>query len=564
MLASFFLINKTFLFFFFMIQYQLVISMRGTNLCLAFNLETIYDHANFHIEDSDKVGVVGVNGAGKTTLFKVILKEQELDSGNLVISKKKRIGYLPQEIILEDPTVTVFEYLMQARPIEALNKELEQLYLEVANETEEKNQKKILRKIGELQELLEYYDCYQAENILFELLDEMHIDSNLLDMRLMDLSGGQKSKIAFAHLLYSNPEILLLDEPTNHLDIDTRKFVIDYLKKYSGMVLVISHDVDFLDAITNKILYIDKMNHKMIQYDGNYTTFMKKLEKEKEAKERLIEKQEKEEASLREFILQYSNSSGKRKKIAQSREKLLAKKQKNRVEKEEVRKKVRIRIKPEREGSKIPVKVNNISFHYPEGNMLYQNLSFLIQNKERFLIVGENGVGKSTLLKLLVGELKPLEGNIWFGSKTDLAYYAQEQELLDLDKTVLQNVDRTGYSEKELRTILGSFLFYGDDVFKKVGILSPGERARIALCKVMLQKGNLLLLDEPTNHLDPETQKIIGENFRDYEGSIILVSHNPSFVKSIGIDRMLILPSGKITNFQEETLEYYYHLNQKN
>ncbi len=538
--------------------------MKGTNLCLSFNMETIYENANFHIEEKDKVGIVGVNGAGKTTLFRVLLKEQELDSGYIIISKKKRVGYLPQEILLEDLEMSVFDYLMSARPIERLNHELEQLYLNVADTNDLKEQKKMLRKIGEIQELLEYYDCYQCENILFELINHMNIDSELLDMKLKHLSGGQKSKIAFAHLLYSNPEIMLLDEPTNHLDIDTRDYVIQYLKNYHGMVLTISHDVEFLDSVTNKIMYIDKMSHQIITYEGNYTTFMKKWQKEKEAKEKLIEKQEKEEAILKNFILQYSNSSGKRKRIAQSREKLLAKKQKEKVIKDEVRKKVRFNIKPFREGSKIPIKVNNISFHYENGKNLYENLSFLIHNRERFLIVGENGVGKSTLLKLLVGKLSPESGSIWFGSKTDIAYYAQEQELLDVNATILENVDKTGYSEKELRTILGSFLFYGDDVFKKVSVLSPGEKARIALCKIMLQKGNLLLLDEPTNHLDPETQSIIGENFRNYEGSIILVSHNPTFVESIGIDRMLILPSGKITNYSREALEYYYRLNQKN
>lgn len=535
--------------------------MRGENLYLSFNLEKIYENVNFHIDEKDKVGLVGVNGAGKTTLFKVILKEQELDHGKIVFSKKKRIGYLPQEIQLENKEITVFEYLLEARPIQILNDKLNQLYIKVAEESDEKKQKKILKEIGETQSLLEYYDCYQCENILFELISSMNIDSALLDMKLMDLSGGQKSKIAFAHLLYSNPEIMLLDEPTNHLDVDTRDFIIHYLKNYHGMILVISHDVQFLDAVTNKIMYLDKMQHNMITYDGNYTTFMKKLAKEKEAKERLIEKQEKEESTLREFILQYSNSSGKRKRIAQSREKLLAKKQEKKIEKDEARKKVRLKIEPLREGSKIPIKVNNISFHYPNGKNLYDNLSFLINNKERFLIVGENGVGKSTLLKLLVGELKPNEGNIWFGSKTDIAYYAQEQELLDGNKTILENIDRSGYSEKELRTLLGSFLFYGDEVFKKVEVLSPGERARIALCKVMMQKGNLLLLDEPTNHLDPETQKVIGENFHAYDGSIILVSHNPSFVESIGIDRMLVLPSGKIMNYSHEMLEHYYHLN---
>ena len=187
----------------------------------------------------------------------------------------------------------------------------------------------------------------------------------------------------------------------------------------------------------------------------------------------------------------------------------------------------------------------------------------IINNKERFLIVGENGVGKSTLVKLIVGILEPLEGNIWFGNKTDIAYYAQELELLDLNKNILENMD-SDYSEKELRTILGSFLFSGNDVFKKVSVLSPGEKVRVALAKLMLKKANLLILDEPTNHLDPETQKIIGENFKNYEGTIILVSHNPSFVEQIGIDRMLILPNGKITNYSKEKLEYYYEVNVKN
>lgn len=536
--------------------------MRGENLWLSFGTEQIYEGANFLIHDRDKVGIVGVNGAGKTTLFKVILGIQELDQGRIIIPHKKRIGYLPQEIILEDKNTTVFEYLMSARPIESLEQKLTDLYEKVAVASE-KEQKKILKAIANTQEKLEYYDYYQAENILFELLEHMQIDGSLLDMKLMDLSGGQKSKIAFAHLLYSKPEILLLDEPTNHLDVNTREFITSYLKNYQGMVLIISHDVPFLDQITTKTLHLDKLTKQMKLYDGNYSTYLKKAKAEAEAKERLIQKQEREEQKLRDIVLLYSNSSGKRKRMAQSREKQLNKMMKQHIERDKVYKRVKLRIQPEREGSKIPVKVNNITFAYPNSNTLIHNLSFLVNNRERFLIVGENGVGKSTLLKLLVGILKPLEGNIWFGNKTDLAYYAQEQENLDLQKTVLENVDQAGMSEKELRTILGSFLFHGDDVFKKVEVLSPGEKARISLCKVMLEKANLLLLDEPTNHLDPETQSIIGDNFKDYEGTIILVSHNASFVEKIGIDRMLILPSGKITNYNEDLLNYYYQLNEK-
>lgn len=536
--------------------------MYGEHMELAFHLEPIYKDASFRIEEKDKVGIVGVNGAGKTTLFKVILKQEQLNDGKIVIPRNYRIGYLPQEIILDEKETTVFDYLMSARPIEKLNKKLEKLYMDVSV-AEGKEQDKILKEISKTQEKLEYYDCYQAESILFSIISNMGIDSDLLDKHLMDLSGGQKSKIAFAHLLYSAPEIMLLDEPTNHLDVGTRDYITNYLKSYKGMVLIISHDVEFLNSVVNKIMHIDKLTHKIEMYKGNYSEYKKKSAQAKELKERLIERQEKEVQKLKDFVLQYSNSSGKRKRIAESREKLLAKKESEMIERDKTYKRVKLRLQPNREGSKNPIKVNNISFGYPDSKELIHNLSFLIGQKERFLIVGENGVGKSTLLKLLIGKLKPLEGNIWYGSKTDMAYYAQEQETLDLNKTIIENVMNEGYTEKELRTILGSFLFHGDDVFKKVGVLSPGEKARIALCQVMLKKANLLLLDEPTNHLDPETQELIGENFKDYDGGIILVSHNPHFVETIGIDRMLILPSGKITNYSEELLEYYYQLNNK-
>ncbi len=543
-----------------MIKYTLVMFMKGSNLNLSFGLELIYENANFQLNDFDKVGVVGVNGAGKTTLFKVILKTQDLDSGKIDVINK-RIGYLPQEIVLEDKDITVFDYIMTARPIEKLEQELTKLYNDVAVTTG-KEQDKIMNKISKTQGLLEYYDYYNAENIMLELISNMNIDFDLLDMKLCDLSGGQKSKIAFAHLLYSKPEILLLDEPTNHLDVGTRKFITNYLKNYKGMVLIISHDIEFLNDIVNKTLYVDKAEKSLSVYNGNYRDFMKKRTAEKEAKEKLIEKQEKEIEKLRSTVLLYSNSSGNRKKMAQSREKVLDKKMDELLVRDKTLKKVRLNIKPDREGSKIPVKINNITFGYNE-HKLIKDLSLNITNRERFLIVGENGVGKSTLLKLIVGKLKPDSGSIWYGNKTDIAYYAQELELLDLDKTIIANVDNDTYTERELRTVLGNFLFYGEDVFKKAQVLSPGEKARVALCKILLKKANLLILDEPTNHLDPETQQIIGENFKNYEGTIIMVSHNPAFTSNIGINRILILPNGKITNYSDEKLEYYYKLNTK-
>lgn len=536
--------------------------MIAENISLAFNLEKIYDDASFNISEFDKVGVVGVNGAGKTTLFKVILNELELDSGKIKVGNK-RIGYLPQEIVIKEEDITVFEYIMRARPIEKLNNKLIKLYDEVAKLEIEK-QSKILKQISKTQEMLEYYDCYNAENIMLEIITNMNIDSKLLDMKLKDLSGGQKSKIAFAHLIYSNPEIMLLDEPTNHLDVETRKYITNYLKNYKGMVLIISHDIEFLNSIVNKIMHINKVTKKISVYDGDYDTYKKKREKELENQNKLIDNQEKEIKELKDFIekaKKASRTNHNLKKMGKDREIKLQKKLEELNTREKSYKKLRLNIKPNREGSKIPLKINNISFGYDK--LLINNLSFVINNRERFLIVGENGVGKSTLLKLIVGILKPKEGNIWFGSKTDIAYYAQELESLDLNKNILENME-SDYSEKELRTILASFLFTGDDVFKKVSVLSPGEKARVALARIILKKANLLILDEPTNHLDPETQKIIGENFKNYEGTIILVSHNPTFVEQVGINRMLILPKGKITNYSHEKLEYYYKLNTRN
>lgn len=529
---------------------------------LAFGLETIYEDAEFLLGDRDKVGIVGVNGAGKTTLFRILLHELELDSGTITVGNA-RIGYLPQEIVIEDEKQTVWEYLQEGRPIRKINAELELIYkkLETADVSE---QEPLLERMGKLQDRLEYFDCYEAEEILLDLIDSMQIDLELLDQPMSELSGGQKSKMAFAQVLYSKPEILLLDEPTNHLDASTKDFVTNYLKNYRGLVLIISHDIDFLNQLINKIMFINKVTHKISVYEGDYYTYKKKYAEEQRLREMSIVQQEKEIRELSEFVQrakQASQTNHAIKRMGQERALRLEKKKRELKTRDRAYKRVKMDIRPKREGALMPLEVENICFRYPGHPQLYKNLSFQINGKERFLVVGENGVGKSTLLKLIMGILTPEQGRVRYNPKTDVAYYAQELEQLELDKTVLQNVDTDGYTEWQLRSILGNFLFYEEDVNKKVAVLSPGEKARIALCKVLLQKANLLILDEPTNHLDPETQAIIGGNFNLFEGTIIVVSHNPSFVEQIGISRMLILPSGRIENYSRELLEYYYELN---
>lgn len=536
--------------------------MRAENLRLSFGTEIIYDGAEFYLGNFDKAGIVGVNGAGKTTLFKVLLKQQELDAGTVSFGNAN-IGYLPQEISFEDRQKKVWDYIFDGRPIRKLEAELETIYekLSVADENE---QAALLNRMGKLQTRLDELDVYNAENILLQLLDDMSIPTELLEMKLGDLSGGQKSKVAFAHVLFSNPEILLLDEPTNHLDASTKNFVTSYLKNYKGSVLIISHDVDFLNAVVNKIMFVNKVTHKISVYDGDYHAFKKKYAQEQLIKELRITQQEQEIKKLSDFVQkarQASRTNHNLKRMGQDREEKLAKAIAALEKRDKVYKHVKLKLDPKRECAKIPLEVDNISFHYPEKPKLYDKLSFNLNGNERFLIVGENGVGKSTLLKLITGILTPDSGSIKFSQKTDIAYYAQELELLDENKNVFENTESDGYTDLQRRNILGNFLFQGDTVFKKVSLLSPGEKARIALCKLLLTRANLLILDEPTNHLDPDTQAVIGENFRDYTGTILLVSHNPEFVEQIGITRILVLPEGKIIDYSKELLHYYYIMN---
>jgi ATP-binding cassette subfamily F protein 3 len=536
--------------------------MKGEDMFLSFGSEVIYDDANFRIEEKDKVGVVGVNGAGKTTLFKIILKEERLDGGKVTTNKKK-IGYLPQEISFQDQDTIVLDYLSSARPIEKLENKLNTIYEKLPNASE-KEQTKLLHQAETIQNELDSLHQYSAEDELLSIIDNMKIESDLLEMKVGNLSGGQKSKIAFARLLYENADILLLDEPTNHLDMKTKDFITNYLKNYHGMVLVISHDIDFLNEVITKTMFINKVTHKIKVYKGNYTEFKRLYADEMMQKELRIKEQEREIKHLQEVVKKAESASRTNhniKRLGQSRKKMLEKKLDELETREETYKAVTMKIDPLERSGKIPLEVNHLTFHYPNKKDLYRNLSFQMARGEKFLIVGENGVGKSTLLKLIMKELTPIQGEITYGYHASIAYYAQELEILDENKTILENIDNPNYNDQELRTFLGNFLFSNNDVFKKVSVLSPGEKARVALCKILIQRTNIIILDEPTNHFDPETQAIIGENFKNYTGTLIMVSHNPAFVEQVGVTRMLVLPEGKIVEYKKELLHYYYYLN---
>lgn len=536
--------------------------MKIDNLSLSFGTAEVYKNLTVEFNQNDKVGIIGVNGAGKTTLFKLILGELTPDAGTITVSSK--IGYLPQ--VIEDnfdKEMSVFDYLLSARPIKELENKLTNLYKQIATEKNERNLKKYMKDITKVEDELTYYEQYNAESELLKIIAGMNIGDTLLDLKLKNLSGGQKSKIAFARLLYSKPETLLLDEPTNHLDLDTKDYIIEYLKNYKGLILVISHDTSFLDEITNKTLYIDKNKKTGTLYNGSYSKY-EKIKKERElATSRLHDKQQKEEEKLKEIIARYIRGNEKKANIAKDRQKKLEKLLSEKVEVEKKNKYTKFNINIKYPSYSIPISCNNLTFGYTEENLLYQNLTFDLIRGEKFLIVGENGIGKTTLLKLIMNILTPLEGSINISEKTLIGYYAQEHDLLNKEKTIKENFSDSGLTDYELRRFLGSFLFTNDDIFKKINILSPGERSRVALAKIALSGANTLLLDEPTNHLDPMTQLIIADTFKDYEGTMLVVSHNLEFVDNLGIERMLLLPSGRIMYYDKNVVLHYELLNEE-
>lgn len=540
--------------------------MQIKNLTMSFGNQELFNNININIDDYEKVGIVGLNGAGKSTFLKIVYGQITPDKGKVIIKNNLRVAYLPQVIKDEIPeeNITAFDFLLLGRPIDKLNKELEKLYIEISS-AEESKLNDLYKKINVINQELEYWESYSAENTLLKIIDGMNIDDNLLEKPLNTLSGGQKSKIAFARLLYSKPEIILLDEPTNHLDIDTKEYIINYIKNYKGGVYVISHDIEFLNEVTTKTLFLDKRLKTFELFNGNYDKFKKVIDHHELEIERKIEKQQEEEIKLRKIIEKYTNSSGNRKKMAQDREKKLEKLLKDKITSPVKSKELNLKININRESTKYPLTVDKLSFKYDKSSKRYilHNLSFSLSKGEKFLIVGVNGVGKSTLLKLIMNRLTPDKGEIIIGDKTDLGYYAQEHELLDNNKSIIDNFNDIDISTKELRNVLGRFLFYEDDVYKKVSILSPGERSRLSLAKLSLTGANLLVLDEPTNHLDPETQKIIANTFKTFKGTMLVVSHNPEFVDNLGIERVLILPTGQIDYYKRDIIEHYKMINTK-
>lgn len=527
------------------------------NLEKSFDGNIIFKNLNFSVQGGDKVAVVGLNGAGKSTLFKILLNQIDCDSGEFYMGQSPRIGWMPQtvdELNLPDDVI-VYDFLRSGRPLAEIEQRMTDIYNKMANGDDSPQ---LLQQLGVCQSEFEYWDGYSAESELDTMIDQMGIDRQNLNKKLGELSGGQKSKISFVRTLYSRPNVLFLDEPTNHLDAGSREWMTEYLVATDATVIFISHDEEFITRVADKTLYLDAMMHTGTLYGFGYQRFLRTLAETNESLERQLQKQMREINRIQAFIDSQRGKSGKAKRLAQSREKLLEKKLQNLVAVPTDKKDIELELKPNRDADILPICVENLYFSYVANKKVIRNLTFSLNRGEKFLVVGENGAGKSTLLKLLYKILTPDSGVIRIGKKTDLGYYAQEHETLNPDITILENAsDTTNIGASKLRSVLNHFNFVGDRVNQTVKTMSPGERSRLELAKLCLSGANVLLLDEPTNHLDVATKKVIAQSFSEYGGTLIIVSHDLEFLKHLGIDRMLMLPSGRLQFFDENIVRRY-------
>ena len=527
------------------------------NLEKSFDSNVIFKNLNFSVQDGEKVAVVGLNGAGKSTLFRILLNQIDSDAGEFYMGKSPRIGWMPQtidELNLPDDVI-VYDFLRSGRPLAELERRMTEIYTKMA---EGDDSEELLQQLGVCQSEFEYWNGYTAESELETMIDQMCIDRQNLNKKLGELSGGQKSKISFIRTLYSRPSILFLDEPTNHLDAASREWMTDYLVATDASVIFISHDEEFINKVADKTLYLDAMMHTGTLYGFGYKRFLRTLAETNESLERQLQKQMREINRIQAFVDSQRGKSGKAKRQAQSREKMLDKMRQNLVVAPMEKKDIDLELSPNREADILPITVENLNFSYVANKKVIKNLTFSLNRGEKFLIVGENGAGKSTLLKLLYKILKPDSGIVRIGKKTDLGYYAQEYETLNPNITILENASSvTNISTSKLRSVLNHFNFVGDKVKQSVKTMSPGERSRLELAKLCLGGANVLLLDEPTNHLDVATKKTIAQSFSEYGGTLIIVSHDLEFLKHLGIDRMLMLPSGRLQFFDENVVRRY-------
>ena len=522
-----------------------------------YGADLILSNIKLELQTRDRVALVGRNGAGKSTLLKIIAGHLSHDGGEIIKPKEVTIGYLAQNTGLESHLSIWDEMLIVFEPLRAMEKSLRRLEEHMADPAvfeDAVKYERIMEDYDQLQVTFKEQGGYQYEADIRSVLHGLHFRDHSL--MISSLSGGQKTRLALGKLLLTRPDILILDEPTNHLDIDTLSWLEQYLQGYDGAILIVSHDRYFLDKVVTQVYEVSRK--QIGRFTGNYSSYLEQKAANYERDMKLFEKQQQEVANLQDFI-QRNLARASTTKRAQSRRKKL--------EKMEImdrplgdEKSATFSFEIEKQSGNDVLTVDSLAVGY-DGDKVSEGISFRAFKGESIALVGPNGIGKSTLLKTIIKKLPALAGSIFYGTNLSIGYYDQEQAELTSNKRVLNELwdDYPLKSEKEIRTVLGNFLFSGDDVLKIVSTLSGGEKARLALAKLMLEKANVLILDEPTNHLDLDSKEVLENALIDYPGTILFVSHDRYFINRIATKVLELNRHGSV----EYLGDYDYYLDKK-
>ncbi|HCF86546.1 MAG TPA: ABC transporter, partial [Ktedonobacter sp.] len=528
--------------------------LQVNSISLSYGPRLVLDNVSFTVAPGEKAGLIGVNGAGKSSLLKIVAGIQEADGGKVMLPRT--YGYLSQDVAHETSVAdgtTVRDFIFNSIGLDTAIEAYETLTNKIAEAAQTTNNAHLpilLKHFEQAQDALDRLGYYDADARAEQLVAGLKLGGVTLERLVQTLSGGQKTKLALARLLFQAPDLLLLDEPTNFLDVDATEWLMDFLAKYSGALLIISHDMDLLDRSINKVLRLNEFTHKLEEYRGNYSSYLTLAGDALALMERTKSQQEREIARLRKTSEKLRGYGATRVSQRINVDKRIATLEASKPNLPQASRRIKIDFPVRQQSAQIVLRAERLAKRYGTKE-IFRNISFQIERGQRLVVVGLNGAGKTTLLRTLLDITTLDAGTVTMGDRVRLGYYAQENEGLGYDNTLLSEATEVLPADpKRVRSILGRFLFSGSRVFQQIGTLSGGEKTRLALAKMVLDGPNLLVLDEPTTHLDVLSRTIIGEALGDYNGTIIAVTHDIDFVRYLQPDTLLLMPEGRIMAYK--------------